>query len=208
VISRWDAEHRTVQVAAREEASLLVVPENTNPGWTATLGGQLLETVAVDGWQQGYVLPAGPAGTVSLDFGPGTAYRGALGAGAVAVLLLLALAAVRGTPMRSAPSGGGPRWAAAAVVAGAAVLGTALVGGVAGLGAVVVSVVAARLAGRRCSLVLGALAGTAVGAAGILLLVAPAGTETARQVLAVLALAAVATSVLPPLRRRPRTRPR
>ena len=107
-ITRWDAEDRSVRVAARTEATLLVVPENTNPGWSATLDGHRLETVAVDGWQQGYVLPAGAAGTVELSFGPGLLYRWALGIGAGAVLLLIALAVVRGRPARPAAPSGAP----------------------------------------------------------------------------------------------------
>jgi arabinofuranan 3-O-arabinosyltransferase len=195
-IGRWDAEHRTVRVAARDEPTLLVVPENVNPGWTATLGGRRLETVAVDGWQQGYVLPAGAAGTVTLDFGPGTAYRAALGAGAVAVLVLLGLAVLPGSPLRPAAASHRRRRAGTAVVWAAAVVGTALVGGIVGLAALLVAAVAARLAGRRGGLVLGIVTGAAAGAAGILLVAAPGGTGTARQVLAVVAVAAVAASVL------------
>ncbi|TFV82847.1 alpha-(1-_3)-arabinofuranosyltransferase family protein [Blastococcus sp. CT_GayMR16] len=194
-ITRWDAENRSVHVAARREATLLVVPENTNPGWTATLDGQRLETVAVDGWQQGYVLPAGAAGTVELDFGPGLLYRWALGIGAGAVLLLIALAVLRGRPARpSSPSG--RRWSADALVVVAAIAGTALVGGIVGLGALLVAALGGTLAGRRRAAWLGAVAATALGGAGVLLLVDPGGTGTARQVLAVIALGAVVASAL------------
>ncbi len=86
--SRWDAEHRTVEVGERDEPTLLVVPENVNAGWVARLDGSVLEKVTVDGWQQGYVLPEGGAGTVRLDFSPATEYRWALAGGAGAVLLL------------------------------------------------------------------------------------------------------------------------
>ena len=194
-ITRWDAEDRSVQVGARTEATLLVVPENTNPGWSATLDGQRLETVAVDGWQQGYVLPAGAAGTVELSFGPGLLYRWALGIGAGAVLLLIALAVVRGRPARpAAPSA--RRRSADALVLLAAVAGTAMVGGVVGLGALLAAAVVAVLAGRRRAAVLGVVVVSALGAAGVLLLVDAGGTGTARQVLAVVALAAVVASVL------------
>jgi arabinofuranan 3-O-arabinosyltransferase len=80
---------------------------------------------------------------------------------------------------------------------GVAVVGTALVGGIVGLAALLVAAGAAVLAGRRRAATLGIPAGTALGVAGLLLLVAPADTTTARQVLAVLALAAVVAAALP-----------
>ena len=86
----------------------------------------------------GLVLPAGAAGTVELSFGPGLLYRWALGIGAGAVLLLIALAVVRGRPARPvAPSA--RRRSAEALVLLAAVAGTAMVGGVVGLGALLVA---------------------------------------------------------------------
>lgn len=196
-ISRWDAEHRSMRVVARDQATLLVVPENTNPGWVATLDGQRLEAVDVDGWQQGYLLPAGPDGTVSLDFGPGPTYRTALGGGLAALLLLVVLALV--PPRRKhridAPRGPGPR---AALIVGAGVLGTALVGGVVGLAALLVAAGVAALVGTRRWAAMGALTGACAGSAGLLLLIAPSGTGTARQVLAIVAVAAIVVSVWPP----------
>jgi arabinofuranan 3-O-arabinosyltransferase len=70
-----------------------VVHENVNEGWRATLGGHELRRVTVDGWQQGYVLPAGTAGVVRLEYAPDRWYRLGLGAGLAGVLLLLLLAA-------------------------------------------------------------------------------------------------------------------
>jgi arabinofuranan 3-O-arabinosyltransferase len=133
---------------------------------------------------------------VRLDFGPGVLYREALGAGAAAVLLLLALAVVRGRPARpTSPSR--RRWTAGALVLVAAIAGTALVGGLVGLGCLLAAVCTGWLAGRRRSAVLGAVAGAALVSAGVLLLVTPGETATARQMLAVLALAAVVASALP-----------
>ena len=85
-------------------AALLVVPENFNTGWTATLGGARLRAVRVDGWQQAYEVPAGAGGAVTLTFTPDRPYRDGLAAGAAAVLLvgLMALAPVRPAP---APTG-------------------------------------------------------------------------------------------------------
>jgi arabinofuranan 3-O-arabinosyltransferase len=91
-VQRWDATHRRVRVDAGEEA-LIVVAENANAGWRATLGGTRLRTVRVDGWQQAWVVPAGPGGTVALDFTPDRTYRGGLAVGGVAALVVVLLAA-------------------------------------------------------------------------------------------------------------------
>ncbi|RBY97735.1 DUF3367 domain-containing protein [Blastococcus sp. TF02-8] len=203
-VLRWDDEHRRVEVAARDEPTVLVVPENTNAGWTATLDGRRLETVAVDGWQQGYVLPPGPRATVDLDFGPGSAYRAGLaaGAGAVLVLLVLAVAPAR-TPLPTPRprTGRRSRFGAAAVVLAAAA-GAALVGGVTALLALAALYALARLSGGRRTELLGWTAGLSLTTAGLLLLVVPSGTGTARQVLAVVAVAAVVAGVLPGVERR------
>lgn len=92
-VHRWDAGTRAVQVPAGDAARLLVVHENANPGWRATLAGRTLRSVRVDGWQQGWLLPAGAAGTVTLEYTPATAYRTGLvaGAGLLLAVLLLAL---------------------------------------------------------------------------------------------------------------------
>jgi arabinofuranan 3-O-arabinosyltransferase len=74
-------------------AAVLRIPENVNPGWRATLDGERLEAVVLDGWQQGYRIPAGRGGDVVLEFAPGTSYRVALLAGLVLAVVLLALAA-------------------------------------------------------------------------------------------------------------------
>ena len=63
-----------------------------NPGWRATLDGAPLEPVVLDGWQQGYRIPAGSAGDVVIEFAPDPWYRGALLGGLVLAVALLALA--------------------------------------------------------------------------------------------------------------------
>ncbi|SEO44233.1 alpha-(1-_3)-arabinofuranosyltransferase [Trujillonella endophytica] len=202
---RWDPEHRVVDVAERSEPTLLVVPENPNPGWTATLEGQALEAVTVDGWQQGYVLPAGPAGTVRLDYPPGSDYRTVLAAGAGAVLLLVVLAVlpVRRTIPVGARRGSrrpalGPVLSGVAIVA-AGVFGTALVGGVFGLAALAGAWLLAQCSGRWRAGVLATVAAGALLTAGGLLIADPDATATGQQVAAVVALAAVVAGVLPGL---------
>ena len=190
--TRWDAEHRTLDVAARTVATLLVLPENVNPGWVATLDGVPLETRTVDGWQQGYVLPAGQAGVVSLDFAPGTAYRAALAVGAVAVLLLVVLLLV--PARRPGPPPTGRRRRAGVVVLLVATAATAVVGGGVGLAALAAAALVGWAARARRGTVLGLLAGAALLAAGIVFLLVP-GAETAVQTLALVSLAALVASV-------------
>lgn len=71
--------------------AVLSFGQNSNPGWQATLAGASLTPTVVDGWQQGFVLPAGAGGKVEVQFGPGTAYHVALAVGALGALVLLLL---------------------------------------------------------------------------------------------------------------------
>ena len=95
-IGRWDSNDRTLELGPGP-ASVVVVHENVNAGWEARLDGQVLEPVRIDGWQQGYVVPAGEGGTVTLTFVPDRLYRLALlaGAGIAALLVLGALVSRR-----------------------------------------------------------------------------------------------------------------
>lgn len=98
---RWDPTERRVAVDPGA-AALLVVPENLNAGWTASLNGQRLRAVRVDGWQQAFVLPAGAGGTVTLRFTPDGPYRAGLATG-VAFVLLVGLAALLPARRRREP---------------------------------------------------------------------------------------------------------
>jgi len=98
-IDDWGRSERRIDVGPRAGPTLLAVTENANAGWVATLDGEQLEAVTVDGWQQGYVVPPGPAGTIELRFGPTTGYRVALAIG-LGLVVLLAAAAVTGTLSR------------------------------------------------------------------------------------------------------------
>jgi arabinofuranan 3-O-arabinosyltransferase len=93
-------EHRIVTLAGSSTSQLLIVHENLNPGWRATMHGHVLRTVRIDGWQQGWIVPAGPAGTVDLRFTPGNSYRLTLAIGLAFVLVLLMV--VLGDRLRSA----------------------------------------------------------------------------------------------------------
>ncbi len=93
-VRHWNNDHRQVDVAASDAQRVLVVPESINPGWTARgPGGASLSPVTVNGWQQGWVLPAGPSGSVTMEFASNTTYRIGL-FGGLALLPLLALLAL------------------------------------------------------------------------------------------------------------------
>ena len=205
-IGRWDPENRSVAVEERDEPTLLVIPENTNPGWVASLDGQRLDAVTVDGWQQGYVLPAGAAGEVELEFRPGPYYRAALAVGAGAVLLLVLVVLVPARPFRGAPRDRRPGIArasaglATAALVVAAVFGTLLVGGVVGIASLAALWAVAQVAGVRRTVVLAGVAAVALVASGVIALAAIERAEDGGQFLAVIALSAVVAGVLPSLR--------
>ncbi|WP_419230155.1 alpha-(1-_3)-arabinofuranosyltransferase [Gordonia sp. CPCC 205515] len=91
-VTEWSSTQRSVAVKPAAAKRVLVVPESTNPGWRATLADQTLQPVVVNGWQQGWVVPVGAAGTVTLTYQFDSLYRWSLGIGLaiMAVLLLLA----------------------------------------------------------------------------------------------------------------------
>ena len=64
----------------------------TSGGSRGTPTGRCRSAVRVNGWQQGWVVPAGAARTVSADFGPDGTYRAGLAGGAHAAAGLPAVA--------------------------------------------------------------------------------------------------------------------
>ena len=148
---RWSADHRELAVPASATARVLVVPESVNPGWTARSGdGTALKAVRVNGWQQGWVLPAGTAGPVTLTFASNTLYRAGL-AGGLALLPLLALLAFLPVRRQRPPEPPARPWQPGRAATGVAVLAAgAIIAGVAGV-IVVAGAVAVRylLRGRE-----------------------------------------------------------
>jgi arabinofuranan 3-O-arabinosyltransferase len=91
-VASWGDESRKVRVAAGA-ATILTIHENFNKSWKATADGKQLSAIRVDGWQQGFIVPAGGATVVHLVNGAGETYRLALVISACLVLLLLMAAA-------------------------------------------------------------------------------------------------------------------
>jgi arabinofuranan 3-O-arabinosyltransferase len=93
-----------VRVAAAQR-SYLVVAENYNTGWQARLAGHILQPVRLDGWQQGWILPAGSRGLVTLTYGPQAQYEAALWGGGFALLAVVIVAFLLPTRRRRTPAG-------------------------------------------------------------------------------------------------------
>ncbi|MBO0847300.1 MAG: DUF3367 domain-containing protein, partial [Nocardioides sp.] len=91
----WGDRSRTIEVPGGHERRLLVVSENYNAGWRATLNGDTLTPQEVDGWRQGWWVPAGPGGTVVLTFTPQPWYVAGLAVGGYAAAMALLLLLVR-----------------------------------------------------------------------------------------------------------------
>ncbi|GAA1998621.1 alpha-(1-_3)-arabinofuranosyltransferase [Nocardiopsis rhodophaea] len=102
-LAGWGNSERRFDVAVDED-SYLVVNENFNDGWEATVEGSddPLEPVRLDGWKQAWQLPAGTHGTVTLSYAPDGIYHLALGVGAVLALLAGVLALRR--PKKTRPA--------------------------------------------------------------------------------------------------------
>ncbi len=141
-IVQWGPRVRRVEVDARQRR-YLVINENFNPGWRATVSGEPLKAVRLDGWRQAWVIPAGTHATVTLTFTPDRAYRIALGSGFLLALGLVPMALItrrRKYPPAAPPAGGDIR--AIPAIMAAPLLGMWL-GGPAGAAACLAGVVVA-----------------------------------------------------------------
>jgi len=212
-VGQWGPDHREIRITRTPSTRVLVIPESVSPGWVAhTPDGATLTPVIVNGWQQGWVIPGGDQGTITLSFPSNTPYRTGLAVGLSLLPLLLLLALVparRPTRERAGARPWSPRLLGAAAALGAGAL-------IAGPGGVVVF--AAAMAGGyllrnrqrlrdRLTLVLACGALIVAGAAlsrypwrsvdGYL------GHSAWVQLFALIALGALAASVLPRASRPP-----
>ncbi|WP_326795701.1 alpha-(1-_3)-arabinofuranosyltransferase [Streptomyces sp. NBC_01808] len=188
----WAGDERAVTVGEGQDAYLTTY-ENYNDGWKATLDGEELESVRLDGWQQGFLVPADKSGEVKLEYKPAAWYDAGIFAGVAAILALLGLAFVRAGRREvvvAEPAPPAPGW-----VLGALVL-TAVVAVVAGPYALIVpalALLARTRAGLLAPLALVAMAGAGVAAltgAGEAVRMDEGAFSGVAQALAVLALAA------------------
>lgn len=143
--------HQVLTVSAGEE-SLLGTTRNSNGGWVATLNGAQLPVQQVDGWAQGWLIPAGEGGVIDIVYAPERSYVVVLvaGLGVTGLALLLALVLLvrtrlePGGPLEADP----PRPASSRGRAGAVVLIAAVVGwAVGGLPVLIALVLAVVLRG-------------------------------------------------------------
>lgn len=82
----------SVDLPERPHDSVLTLPQNINTGWEATLDGQRLTPIRMDGWKQGWRVPAGAAGTVELTYRPAVPFTVLFAGGVVLALVVLAIA--------------------------------------------------------------------------------------------------------------------
>lgn len=203
---RWDAAHREITVAGSDRDRVVVVPESVSPGWVAHLAdGTALRPVTVNGWQQGWVVPAGADGTLTLSFPSNTPYRIGL-FGGLALLPVLALLAL--LPTRRPGSGQPvPTWSPRPLLVGAAtVVAGGLISGVTGAAVVAAAIGLRHLLGRNTHRAEAATVGITAGGlviAGALLSRNPwrsvdgyIGHSAAVQLLALLSVAMLAASTV------------
>ncbi|ADG77059.1 Domain of uncharacterised function (DUF3367) [Tsukamurella paurometabola] len=121
-IQSWTPDRRIIAVTHSEVERVLVVPESRNSGWAATApDGTPLRAVTVNGWQQGWVVPPGVDGNVTLRYSLNATYRIGLFGGLMLLLILASLALTRGAPAgRAEPvQAWQPAWAIAGLGIGA-----------------------------------------------------------------------------------------
>ena len=201
----WTPSKRTFEVGAGP-ANYVQVAQNFNPGWVATLDGQTLKPVSLDGWEQGWVVPAGTSGTMTMTFTPDHSYRAGLAIGGIFLVGLFILAL--GDRRRSVGDPIGPRRKLPGVVlAAVAAVVVLCVGGWLFLLLVPLVVVTKKWG----SSVIAAIGGAAFATAGIIVALHPNPTLalTARavgapaEICSVVALCAVLCAVVVEERRRP-----
>lgn len=55
-------------VPQKWDGGRIVLADQNDPGWRATAGGRVLTPIVVDGWAQGFDLPAGSSGAIEVEY--------------------------------------------------------------------------------------------------------------------------------------------
>lgn len=205
-IGSWSADHREVRLPPANRDRIIVVPESRNPGWVAhTEDGTALRAITVNGWQQGWIVPAGTQGTVNMTFPSNLTYRIGLfgGLALLPILALLALLPSRRSVAAQPVSTWQPR---PAILMAAAIGAGTLISGVAGAVVVAVAIGVRYLLARRTELAEKVTVGFTAGgliAAGAVLSRNPwrsvdgyVGHSAGVQLLALISVAALAASTV------------
>ncbi|KRE41314.1 alpha-(1-_3)-arabinofuranosyltransferase domain-containing protein [Knoellia sp. Soil729] len=181
---------------------VLVMGENANPGWQATLGGSRLAAQVVDGRRQGFVVPTGAAGRLTIEFAPDRAYRWGLGAGSVMAALVVLLAVWPDRATRRRVARGAKRYGAVPVLtatatATATVVWCALIAGPAGVAVGVAMVIVSHLGRHRRLWLVSSVLSLTLAAAVIQSWVAPGrvGSSAVEASVRLLVLAALAIAL-------------
>jgi arabinofuranan 3-O-arabinosyltransferase len=205
-ITRWTSNQRTVVVGSGA-ASWLLMDENANAGWQATLNGRRLTSTVLDGWKQAWLVPAGDGGVVTIAYAPDRPYRLVLLIGGLLALLGVGLALIpqrRRIVAAALPVGRVRHWLARAGLVAALAAAPLIVGwvGWACLAVAVVLLLAARGSAVGWPEWLGGAAAGAIFLAGLLAELHPSvaggthDTAVALQALCGFAVAALSISLL------------
>lgn len=157
-------------IGAPAGTRLLVLPLSTNVGWQAkTAGGQTLEPVVINGWQQAWLMPPGTQGPITVSFPVDRWYRLSIFGGLLLLIPLLVFA-VRAARAPVRDDGPAPRtWRSRAVAAIGLTAAAGLISGPAGIVLAALGVSAYRYRPPTWPRVLVwiAFAGTAISAAAL-----------------------------------------
>jgi arabinofuranan 3-O-arabinosyltransferase len=106
-LTHWAVDTRVISVSAGP-ATYVAVAQNYSAGWKANFDGHPLRPIRLDGWQQGYLIPAGTAGTVTLSMASDESFRALLLVGALLLGGLLVLALIPGSGVSPPVAGARP----------------------------------------------------------------------------------------------------